>query len=762
VNTPASNALADFLERREGELLASLLAGVPFRNPGAAAPFLADWLTNEMNRLRGRTTYTAELVARLMDLVKEQAGPSSENCSAARYLRSLIPAVRSQVLEFCLGKVEGVSDRELYQIVLSIEDRYEELLDSLYVEETRKQQGANRRLQRVMAESMGQAFVLLDGDGRITLVNSTFAGLVGVSETNLLHRDFYSLCERDTATEIRRELRQRRSSGPQEFDGALATTRGAPAPLRFSVSPTYDESGLRRGLAVSMFPLKGRPSRESPTFPEIAGETSDVFELGLFTLDGSYGMTYANRRGKELLAALGADDAAAICCQKYKAETGRCGVCLAGGAFDRGQGCLNTVSVQDVEGKARCFDLACAMLPGSGEGNPVILRAVNEVTSRKALENQLLRLQQTSLVSQVAMTVAHQLRNPLGVMIGYAEMLAQGMPGEQSAGAVRTILRHGIRCKDIVENLLEFGQAQPGRRVLTDLSQLIAERVRTTYPSSASRRIAWVLGEGLPAVECVPHQIAQVVVNLVDNALWAAKDKVVVSASAGVRMAGGGRGAPEATTVCIRVLDDGPGVSPDNRLHIFEPFFTTRKEEGGVGLGLSLSRSVVQEHGGRLFLDESVTEGTCFVVELPAVESAKPEDVARPGGSSAWSQGRRVLIVDDEQDLLDLLEAALEDKGYRVDTSPTAGHALDLLKQNEYDLAVLDILLPDGFGGEELFQYLQGANPKLADRALFITADTMNLETRQLLDRVNRPYLEKPFLISIFVEKVTQLLENGG
>ncbi|MDQ1256433.1 MAG: two-component system, NtrC family, sensor kinase, partial [Candidatus Hydrogenedentes bacterium] len=174
--------------------------------------------------------------------------------------------------------------------------------------------------------------------------------------------------------------------------------------------------------------------------------------------------------------------------------------------------------------------------------------------------------------------------------------------------------------------------------------------------------------------------------------------------------------------------------------------------------GLSLSRSVVQQHGGRLFLDETFTKGAQFVLQLPAEEVAEEAPGAPVSESPPASSQRRILIVDDQQDLLEMMAAALGMRGYHADMAATGSHALDLLKGATYDLAVLDVLLPGELGGPELYQIMRGANPDLAGRTMFVTGDTMNFETRQFLEQIGRPYLEKPFLVSNFVDRVEQLL----
>jgi CheY-like chemotaxis protein len=281
------------------------------------------------------------------------------------------------------------------------------------------------------------------------------------------------------------------------------------------------------------------------------------------------------------------------------------------------------------------------------------------------------------------------------------------------------------------------------------MNQLVRDHVQPIYPTSVIPRIQRDLGANLPPVECAAYRIAQVFIHLIDHALSSAKERVHFATFA------------HEGHVCIRICDDGPPVPNDQRRRIFEPLFTTGKDKGTVGLGLSLSQSIVEDHGGRIFLDENVTDGTCFVVQLPAAEEPAEENPPPELPATQKPPRRRVLIVDDEIDLLEMLEAALTSRGYYVDTAASGTTALQLIQSRPYDLIVLDILLPGEVGGRELYHIMRGTDPARADRTLFITADTMNYETRSFLDQVRRPFMEKPFLISRFTAYVQQLLEGA-
>lgn len=733
VNLSASEAIASFLEDAREDLLGTLRKEADFLNTDEAFGLVEEWLTSQIEYLRGGPGRTRAWIAVLVDRVRGRGGDIGE-------ILDRVQVIRNVAIQFCLGKIEGVSDAEIYRVVLEAEDQYLKVLGGLYAEVDRKTLAAEQRKQHVLTEAMRHPLVMLDGEGAITLANSRFADLVGTRQTDLTGREFASLCAPETAAEVRRDLRQKRSARARTFKGAILDPKGRQINRTFWVLPVFDDQGFRSGIAIAMPEMAGGPAAEGDALCSklLQGVASEL-DLGVYVVDRSYKVVSANALARTFLdiepgQIIDGDD---------------CGDCSHESVMQTGAPCRTTIHRETEAGDARWLEIAALPLFHDDHGHVThVAKLVRDVTEQRLLQDQILRQQRGSLVAQTAMTAAHQLRNPLAVMIGFAEMLSQGLAPDQVAGAADKVLRSGMRCKQIVENLLEFGKSVPGERAVTDLNQIVRERVQPMFPASVARRITWRLAPSLPPVECAPQQLAQVFANLLDNALWAATSEVVFETSA------------SESKVYVRVRDDGPGVPKENHRHIFEPFFSTREEEDCIGLGLSLSRTVMQEHRGLLYLDETAVGETCFVAQLPVTKDVVPAEQPGESPETASREGGRILVVDDEVDLLDLLATALQSRGHHVETAATGAHALDLMRSTEYDLAVLDVLLPDELGGRELYQIMLGANPALAERTMFITADTMNYETRHFLEEAKCPHMEKPFLVSDFIDTVEHLLET--
>lgn len=221
-------------------------------------------------------------------------------------------------------------------------------------------------------------------------------------------------------------------------------------------------------------------------------------------------------------------------------------------------------------------------------------------------QEQLIRREKLAMLGQLASGVGHELRNPLGVMtnaVYYLEMVEPDAPPD--VREYHGILRAQIGLAEkIVGDLLDFSRVRPPRRELVDIREMVAgQRARLSVPAGVTVRDE--IGDGLSAVRVDAVQVGQVVYNMLVNAVQAVEARggtVTVTCSA------------DASGLRLHVQDDGPGVPPDLRAKIFEPLFTTKAR--GIGLGLAVSRSLAENNGGSLTLDDS-DRGARFTLALP-------------------------------------------------------------------------------------------------------------------------------------------------
>jgi PAS domain S-box-containing protein len=384
---------------------------------------------------------------------------------------------------------------------------------------------------------------------------------------------------------------------------------------------------------------------------------------------------------------------------------------------------------------------------------------VRDLTERKRIDAELRRqreaLYQTeklATMGTVLAGVAHELNNPLTAVTGYAGLLRQELAGTPSATRAEAIAHAADRCASIVRNFLALARRHPPERQLVRLNDIARDAAELLAYHLRVDRIEVVLDlvEGLPVLWADPHQLHQVVVNLITNA----RDELRKSSEPRLltlrTRADAARGR-----VSLDVEDTGPGIAVEIRDRIFEPFFTTKPVGQGTGLGLSLCHGIVESHGGSLSLVSDPGQGAIFRVELPVV--APP---ATPGkrGAEAPSvvKSKRILVVDDERLVLQLLGEMLGADHHTVDTVADGTQALEQLRRASYDLILSDVRMPylDGPG---LYRALERRRPELCRRFVLMTGDVLSAEIQTFLEQTGVPGLSKPFDRSE-VRRVIQLV----
>lgn len=704
----------------------TLARAFPAEEARQLTPLLKDWITQEIEYLRGGPDRSYEWVAALLE---ETRFKDDGLVSATEFLLK----IRDALLLFAVRRGTGLEGEWLYEQVLRLLDRHMVNAARHAAQRERDGNSAQRRTQRQILEALEEPFVLLDNDGIIRLTNSAFAKCCSQSMSAVEKKELAHALDEATTQELRKALRQKRGASARRFGGAIVDAQKRQVPANFYIQPIFDSNGLRDGFAVGVQLLNVHaPERflaqtldQALRFVPISLQVFDANSRVIFSSGTCCGVLQETETASRPL-----------CCTLVPRDKDQACVCAT--VFNSGVPQERDAALSRAE-YLRWLRLLLVPIRDNNANITHVSCLAMDVSQRRGLEHQILEHQRSSPVAQVALSVAHQLRNPLGVMVGFAEMLSRGLPPQEVPQAVERILGSGLRCKKIVEELLEFGQSSPADRSVISVERLIAEQVQPMFPSAQKARIDWITAASEACLECVPMQFAQVLVSLLDNALQAGERvKVTVDKTEDI--------------VFIAVEDDGPGIPEEFHQLIFEPFFTTRKESGAVGLGLSLSRAVVSEYGGKLYLDEK-SRWSRFVVEMPAATMD-----STPAIPASQATKPKVLVVDDELDLLSMLETALRLRNVEVQTASTGDDAIALLQSANYSAAVLDVQLPGEVNGATLFRAIQQKQPELARRTLFITADTMNFQTRQFLDQTQRPVLEKPFLVTDFLAQLDTVL----
>ena len=401
------------------------------------------------------------------------------------------------------------------------------------------------------------------------------------------------------------------------------------------------------------------------------------------------------------------------------------------------------------------------------EGDALRIEALmRDVSERKRLEDQardlyhqLLQAEKLAALGQTISGVAHELNNPLATILTWAERLAQRPADDQTRRGLAAILAESERAARIVRNLLTFARKRHTTRAMIDLNQVIRETLalRSYEQRLSNITIIDALASGLPNVFADPHQMQQVLLNLVINA-----EQAMLSTH--------GRGTlilrtwhdPEQDAVVLEVNDDGPGVPDDVQPKIFDPFFTTKEVGKGTGLGLTVAYAIVQEHGGRLTM-KSQPGGASFFVELPVtgagIQKPLPTPPDRAFAPPLTASGSSILVVEDEAALGAAVAEALADAGFVVDRAGDGMEALERVRARSYDLIVCDLKMPR-LDGPSFYRELKYENAPMAQRILFVTGDVAGTDAERFLEESGCRWLAKPFRLKDLLRSTSELIQR--
>jgi GAF domain-containing protein len=365
---------------------------------------------------------------------------------------------------------------------------------------------------------------------------------------------------------------------------------------------------------------------------------------------------------------------------------------------------------------------------------------------------QLVQAAKMSALGQLVSGVAHELNNPLSVIIGYGQLLLTHNIPAPLQRPVELMVSQGDRMAKIVKNLLLFARQRAPERGPVDVNEVIEQALslRQHQLQLAGIAVERELEAELPCIAGDAQQLQQVILNLVLNA-----EQAILEGQRGSRIVLRTRRRPDGRAVVAQVIDDGPGILPAALPRVFEPFFTTKEVGTGTGLGLSVSYGIVEEHGGRLSA-ESAPGATVFTIELPMTPAPASPRAPSTLAQSARMDGHVALVVEDEPAVQDMVVALLRDTGWSVDVAPGGTAALARLRERRYDLIVSDIRMPEG-SGEELYRLAVAADGALARRFLFISGDTANPDAWRFLRDAQVPAIEKPFAPALFLEAVRRI-----
>ena len=386
-----------------------------------------------------------------------------------------------------------------------------------------------------------------------------------------------------------------------------------------------------------------------------------------------------------------------------------------------------------------------------------IIAVTQDITESKRVEERMQEANRLASIGELAAGVAHEINNPLGIIVGSSELLEIEDLSPTVLTRVKTIQRQADRAARIVRNLLSFARRQePEQRYLgvdSILEQAIA--LKSTDLDVNDIKVIKLWPADLPKIWVDEHQLVQVIVNILANA-----EQAMVGAH------GGGNLTIEVGLLGdhlrISISDDGPGILPEHLPKIFDPFFTTKPVGEGTGLGLSTCYGIVHQLGGEIWAESEPDQGATFHIELPLLDP-KIETPAPPDQHQALPAEiprNRILVVDDEPEIRNIYQTALSRDGYMVDTAVDGQEGWDKIQSTRYGCVVLDLKMP-GMSGQQVHALIAESDEELGNKTIFMTGDIVSQNIKDFIANSGNPVLTKPFRMEELVNLINSMMAGS-
>ena len=368
-------------------------------------------------------------------------------------------------------------------------------------------------------------------------------------------------------------------------------------------------------------------------------------------------------------------------------------------------------------------------------------------------QEQLLQSEKMSAVGQLIAGVAHELNNPLTAILGYAQLLESEGLNDRATDFVRKLFKQAQRTHRVVQNLLSFARQRKPQKVDVDIRKIVDETLALRDYDLKVNNIALERETMIdaPSVTADPHQLEQVFLNIINNAV----DAILEGGKGGklkvrIHSADG--------QVRVEFLDSGVGIKDPNR--IFDPFYTTKSVGKGTGLGLSICYGIIKEHGGDITAHNRAEGGACVEVKLPASGHViEAEPVTMVTRREMAIEGR-VLLLEDEEAVLEFERDVLVGAGAQVVALMSVDEAKSRLRAETFDAVIMNGRMPGGWSAQDAHRWIGVACPGLEKKLLFTFSNVAEADVKNYLQSNGVPSLVKPFEVVDLISQARRLLQK--
>ena len=410
---------------------------------------------------------------------------------------------------------------------------------------------------------------------------------------------------------------------------------------------------------------------------------------------------------------------------------------------------------------------ASVSLRRDAEGEPTGSRGiVRDVTEKQGLHAQLQQAQKMEAIATLAGGVAHEFNNALMGIMGNIELLKMDLPEDEGRDKYFEAMKgSGHRMSRLTDQLLAYAQGGKYQAKNLKLDEFVIQTLPILqHDLSPEVRVETHFPKDISYIKADHTQMQMVLSAILANSNEAIEDEGLIRIIAENKdvhedFTKQHPGLKPGSYVCLTIEDDGKGMDEETRSGIFEPFFTTKFQ--GRGMGMAAVYGIIKSHDGFIYVDSELGKGTVVRIYLPAIEAkeeVKKDMGPRPTIELATGEGT-ILVIEDEEPLVELFRKILERLGYRVLQARTGKEAVEFAKtfDGQIDLALLDIKLPDMDGGR-VYPLIMEARPDL--KVIVCSGYSIHGPAQDILDAGAEGFIQKPFLIAPFADKLKEVLEG--
>lgn len=579
----------------------------------------------------------------------------------------------------------------------------------------RKTQHFNYLLSGAM-KSIREAIAISDLEGNFIFVNDIFEQIFGFSRSELLGQTFPIVASGEATKELLLKISERTLKyGRWKGELMLTTRAGLNLPVYLQSSIIFNESGEQIALLFILSDISHSKLQE-----KILRESEEKYRM---VVEHSLNAIYIIQDGKFIYVNKSFEEITGYSTEEIVGKLSPNDL-----TFREDQEMVQQNINARLTGKQKSIEYEFRIIRKDGNVIPVkvagslvtindkpsIFGSLLDLSREKQLEQQLIQAQKMESVGRLAGGVAHDFNNILSSILGYASLMKVKLGADNTYNRyLDTIVQSAERAAELTKNLLTFSRGGDLKTESFDLNNLIRETVKllnSTFEKTI--KISVDLDENIPRLVGDSTQIQQILINLGVNARDAItiKGEIKISTSLteltesvtvnGLRVEAG-------EYVLLKFEDNGHGMDEQLQSKIFEPFFTTKDVGKGTGLGLSIVYGVVKNHNGLILVNSKLNKGTTFKIFLPINgDQIELEERTKEIDDKIEGKNQKILIIDDEENIRQLMMEVLAENNYQVDSAAGAQEGLEMIENNRYDLIILDMLMPE-MTGYDFFEQIK-------------------------------------------------------